>query len=311
MSFSSKVKDELVENTKETMAAGLEKNCCHLSLQYGLFLFCRNFSANEISIKTENKGIAELFCDAAREITGTKPSMGKSPKGKFTVKVESEEARQVLLSEFGYSGTEISFRLNEGIVANSCCKSAMLRGAFLSCGSVTNPEKAYHVEFVMPHKALADDFIKFLESMGFSPKHVSRNGSHVVYFKDSESIEDLLTTIGATDSTLDMMGTKMYKDMRNKVNRRMNFENANSSRAFDAAYKQMEAIRFIESTRGLEALSSELREIAILRINNPEFTLKELGEALPVPISKSGVNHRLQKIMEYADDIRLIESVKE
>ncbi|HPZ00839.1 MAG TPA: DNA-binding protein WhiA, partial [Clostridiales bacterium] len=122
--------------------------------------------------------------------------------------------------------------------------------------------------------------------------------------KDSESVEDLLTLMGATESSLDLMGTKMYKDMRNRVNRRVNFENANAARAFDAAYKQLEAIRTIEEQKGLQYLPSDLQELALLRRENPDYSLQELGDHLKEPLSKSGVNHRLKKILELAEELR-------
>ena len=167
------------------------------------------------------------------------------------------------------------------------------------------------MEFVLATKSLCTDLMDLMERSGLNPKYVMRGGAHVIYFKDSESVEDLLTLMGATESTLELMGTKMYKDMRNRVNRRMNFENANSSRTFDAAYRQIEAIRYIEQKRGLESLAPELRELAKLRLENADYSLKELGENLSEPISRSGVNHRLQKILEYADDIKTVERQKQ
>lgn len=311
MSFASSVKDELVRYSDTLRENGQLKPCCAEAETYALFLCCRSFSFHEMALKTENGDIAARYRDAVRDMTGHKPKLEKTGGGKFRVRVDDVVDRQAVLSEFGYSGNEVNRRLNEGLLQCETCKASLLRGAFLSCGTITNPEKDYHLEFVLSTKSLCTDLLHLMESLELSPKYVQRNGAHVIYFKDSESVEDLLTLMGATESSLEVMGTKMFKDMRNKVNRRMNFENANSTRTFNAAYEQIKAIEYIEKKRGLESLPPELRELAKLRVENADFSLKELGENLSDPISRSGVNHRLKKILAIADDLRLIEKSKE
>lgn len=310
MSFSTAVKSELVKYSLSARDSGQMKPCCMQTETYALFLFCRAFGAGEMGLKTEHKDIADLYAAAVREMTGHRAKRERTAGGKYRVVVEDPVGRQAILSEFGYSGNEVNRRLNTGILQCENCRAALLRGAFLTAGTITDPEKDYHLEFVLGTKSLCMDLSELLTEVGLPPKYVQRNGAHVLYYKDSESVEDLLTLMGATESTLELMGTKMYKDMRNRVNRRMNFENANSTRTFDAAYRQIEAIRFIEQKRGLQSLSPELRELAKLRVENADYSLKELGENLSEPISRSGVNHRLQKIMEYADELRLIEKNK-
>jgi len=223
---------------------------------------------------------------------------------RYRVSVPTDAGRQKVLEAFGYSGKELNRRLNRANLEFDCCNAALLRGAFLACGTITDPEKDYHIEFILSYKVLCDDLMKLMTEMDLAPKCVMRGGSHVIYFKESESVEDLLTLMGATESSLEVMGTKMYKDMRNKVNRRMNFENANSTRAFDAAYRDIEAIRYIEEKRGIQWLPQELRELARLRLENPDYTLSELASELSVPISKSGVNHRMKRILEAAEDLK-------
>ncbi|MBP5272532.1 MAG: DNA-binding protein WhiA, partial [Clostridia bacterium] len=254
--------------------------------------------------------IAAAYQEAVREMTGHCPPLEQTSGGKYRVSVEDPVDRQAILSEFGYSGNEVNRRLNRHVLQDDGCFAALLRGAFLTAGTITDPEKDYHLEFLLSTKSLCSDLMELMRESGLSPKYVQRGGLHVIYFKDSESVEDLLTLMGATESTLNLMGTKMYKDMRNRVNRRMNFEYANSTRTFDAAYRQIEAIRYIEKKRGLESLPPELRELAKLRLENADYSLKELGENLSEPISRSGVNHRLQKIIEFADDLRLIDKNK-
>lgn len=307
MSFSRDVKTELVAYSAAARESGEMKPCCRQTETYALFLFCRAFGLQEMGIKTEHKAIADAYRNAVREMTGHRPALERTAGGKYRISVEDPVDRQAVLSEFGYSGNEVNRRLSRHILQDEGCFAALLRGAFLTAGTITDPEKDYHLEYVLSTKSLCTDFMELMHESGLSPKYVQRGGLHVIYFKDSESVEDLLTLMGATESTLELMGTKMYKDMRNRVNRRMNFENANSTRTFDAAYRQIEAIRYIEKRRGLESLPPELRELAKLRLDNADYSLKELGENLSEPISRSGVNHRLQKIIEFADDLKLID----
>ena len=179
-----------------------------------------------------------------------------------------------------------------------------MRGVFLACGTVTTPERGYHLEFVVPYKRLCSDFICFLEEIGLAPKYINRKGIHIVYFKDSESIEDILAIIGAQDASLYVMGIKIEKDVKNKVNRRLNFELSNINKTVDAANAQIEAIEYIEKKCGINSLPDNLREIARLRIDNPEASLRDLGQLMSEPISRSGVNHRLAKIVSYADKLK-------
>lgn len=311
MSFASEVKNELIKVSREGYKTGHMRECCLHAEMYGLFLFCRSFNQSEISIKTENENIAKLFSNFVKSITGTPANIEKSSAGKYKASVKSLQDRKKILSKFGHTGNEITKRLNRANLDDDCCMSALLRGAFMSCGTLTDPNKDYHLEFVISHKVLSDDLMKLISEVELSPKVVPRKGSYVIYFKDSESVEDILTLMGATESSLEIMGMKMYKDMRNRVNRRMNFENANSGRAFDAAYKQIEAIRFIESVRGLGYLPEELREVAKLRMENEDYTLKDIADNLRDPISKSGVNHRLQKILSIAESLQPLEKEEE
>ncbi|MEE0443496.1 MAG: DNA-binding protein WhiA, partial [Acutalibacteraceae bacterium] len=198
----------------------------------------------------------------------------------------------------------ISLRINRGVFEDDECYGSFLRGVFLSCGSIANPDKNYHLEFVIPFHNLSLDLLKILTDFGLKAKLILRKYSYVVYLKDSESIEDLLTLMGAVNSSLELMGIKIQKDVRNKINRQMNFESANMSRSIEAGLAQVEAIEIIEKKQGLDSLSDELKEVAILRRENPDMSLKQLGENLTVPISRSGVNHRLMKIMEIADKYR-------
>ncbi|MCR4747332.1 MAG: DNA-binding protein WhiA [Clostridiales bacterium] len=317
MSFASDVKDELIEKSELARAMGGMKPCCIHAEMYGIFLFCRDFTSREICIKTEHEQVAKLFAAYAGNITGASYKPVVTSSGKYRVDIKKPEERAAVLEYFGHTGAEVNRRMYRSNIEDECCMAALLRGAFLSCGTITDPQKDYHLEFVMAHKVLCDDLLKLITEIHlpdedgtvdlsrreFEPKYILRKGVHVVYFKDSESIENILTFMGAPDAALEVMGTRMYKDMRNRVNRKMNFENANSGRAFDAAYRQIEAIRFIEEAKGLGFLPDELRELAVLRLENEDFTLGDLADNVKEPISKSGVNHRLQKILETAEGL--------
>jgi len=297
MSFAHQVKEELI--------AFEAQDPYHLHAErYGLFLFCRNFSLKEMCLKTEMRSLASHYAAAVLDVSGRKAETQRSAAGNYRVSVPSQPARQAVMEAFGYTGKEITRRLNRSNLEDESCNADLLRGAFLACGTMTDPEKDYHIEFILSHKVLCEDLMKLLTEENLQPKYVQRGGAHVVYFKESESVEDLLTLMGATNSTLELMGTKMYKDMRNKVNRRMNFENANSTRTFNAAYREVEAIRYIEAEKGLAWLPQDLRELARLRMENVDYSLAELADNLDPPMSKSGVNHRMKRILEAAEDLR-------
>ncbi len=296
MSFCSDVKDEIcaIEN---------EKPCCDKSEAYGLVLFARDFSSSKISFVTENPASAEKYASLIERVCGVTLKINHSSSGKLSVNAETSQERQQIRSAFGHDKSELSLRLNRANIENECCQSAFLRGVFLACGGVTDPEKDYHGEFAVQRMNLCRDLEAFLGEVLFEPKSTQRKGCNVLYTKDSESVEDLLTFIGAQNSSLKLMSVKMFKDVRNNVNRKLNFETANISRTVAASLQQVEAIAAIRRTRGIESLPEDLQELAVLREENPEMSLRELGENLSVPISRSGVNHRLERIMEFAKHI--------
>ncbi len=297
MSFASDVKNEL------SMLDDMEE-CCRKAEAYGLLLMGRSFTARNISLQTENEAVADKYSEAIFTITGEAPSQETSAAGKITVKVsETARCRQVL-EYFGHTGKEPSLRINRANLPDECCQRAFIRGAFLSCGAVTDPNKNYHFEFSIPFMNLTKDFIALLKEMEFSPKQIIRKGGHVIYFKESEAIEDLLTSMGAINSSLEIMGVKVLKDIKNMVNRRTNCETANLTKVINAACKQIEEIEFIESKMGEEFLPPDLAEIAALRKENPDVSLSELGQLLTPPLSRSGVNHRMKRIHAIYDDIK-------
>lgn len=296
MSFSSRVKDELASSP-------IISPCCLHAQAYGLMLFGRAFSYRSISFATEHEPTALLYQECLKNLVGITPQAENNANKKYTMKVKTAQERLKTLEYFGHSQDELVLRINRANFTDECCFGAFIRGVFFSCGTVTSPEKNYHLEFVVTHSKLSLDLIKLLDEVKLNPKHIIRKGSHIVYFKDSESIEDLLTIMGATNASLELMGIKMHKDMRNSINRKVNFETANISRTVEASRQQLNAIECIDLHQGLSSLPKTLYEIAVLRRENPEISLKELGEMMENPISRSGVNHRLARIIEIAKEL--------
>ena len=177
---------------------------------------------------------------------------------------------------------------------------AFLRGAFLACGTVSSPEKNYHLEFVVPHYNLSLDLKKFLENNEFSPKSVRRGGLYVLYFKKTEEIQNLLGIMGAARFVMEFIDVIVYKDIRNNVNRRLNFENANLNKTVNAAMRQIELIEKLQKSAAFSELPDEYQQIAELRVQNPDYSLQQIGEELMPPMSRSGVNYRLKKLCEIA-----------
>lgn len=280
-----------------------ENPCCLLAESYGLMLFGRGFSASELSLSTENRGVALKYQYLAKRLCETEPQLLHATAKKYKVEVESREDRLCVLSAFGYDGTERARRLNWSNIQEDCCVGAFLRGAFLACGTINSPEKNYHLEFVVPHYNLSRDLKKFLENSDFAPKEVRRNGLYVLYFKKTEEIQNLLGIMGASKFVMEFIDVIVYKDIRNNVNRRLNFESANLNKTVNAAMRQIELIEKLQKTDAFSELSEELREIARLRLENPDYSLQQIGEEMVPPMSRSGVNHRLHKLCDMAEKL--------
>lgn len=304
MSFSSDVKTELCKAAPEP--------CCLKAECYGMLLFGKSFSSNAVLLKTENNAAAHHAAQLTAEVTGAIVDLSsaiyhrKESKSAFTVSVNEKDQIASILSCFGHTGNEISLRINRANLENDCCTAAFLRGAFLSCGTVTDPQKDYHLEFVVPFMNLAKDLsalIREAYELDIQPGFLNRKGSFVVYIKGSEHVADFLTYMGAGIAAMELMQAKMLKEVRNDVNRKTNFETANIDKTAHAAAAQIIAIEKIVNTVGISKLPEELQELAKLRLRNPEMSLRELGETLSEPLSRSGVNHRLQRIVEFAREL--------
>lgn len=284
-SYCSRLKAELCRQ-KPT-------GCCRTAECYGLLLFGRSFSRQNISICTKSRETAELYASLLKICFGVHAVTDKS-----TVDVPGEADRSRIINF--YEAKESDWILNPNFVKRTCCRRAFIRGAFLACGSVNDPKVNYHLEFAVKDATLAFAFAAFLELCGHKPKKAQRESVTALYYNDSSAVEELLGSIGADRYSLELMEVKVVRDMRNTLNRKNNFDTANISKTVDAAMMQNEAIKYLEKINKLCLLPPELIEAATLRRQNPEASLTELCKIAGEKISRSGMNHRLKKIIDTA-----------
>ncbi len=299
-SFSYTVKEELCSEITDRD----KKYAC----LYGMLISAKHFSFEKIVFQTKNDKVFSLFKELISGVIKNRSLLKITEKankaGVCTYSAEiSSEMSECILNRYKYfDGNDTRRIISENIDTNNL--PAFLIGLFLASGSIIDPNKEYHLEFVTSFAEIAEEIRRLLVHVGVSVKLSERKGVYIVYLKESESIEDLLTYMGATMSSLEIMNVKILKDVRNKANRISNCDTANIEKSIAAAAKQVEDIEFIEKTMGFGGLSEDLREIAEIRLENPDFSLRELGQALEKPISRSGVNHRMKKLSAIADDIR-------
>lgn len=306
MSFSFDTKNELCR-------LPVQKLCCARAEAYGILLYCNTFNASEVRIITENPFFAarlprlfkrafNLHFDRQPEESELTTEGGTGSKMIFQITDQKKLDR--IINLMGYEPQQnLVLHINFGLLEDSCCRSAFLRGVFFAGGSITDPLKRYHLELTTSHMQVSRELDSLLQECGYPPKSLSRNGSFITYFKQSDQIEDFLTLIGAPVAAMNVMSAKLEKDLRNSVNRRLNCDSANLDKAVLASQEQMEAIRKLQETEMLETLPDKLQETAMLRMKYPELTLSELAETFAPPITKSCLNHRLRKLMEVAKGI--------
>lgn len=223
------------------------------------------------------------------------------------VKKHEDALRVLQAAKLLDSGGEIAEELSivkNVVVQQYCCRRAFIRGAFLAAGSMSDPEKSYHFEIVCAAKGKAEQLQKMINSFEIDAEVILRKKSYVVYIKEGAQIADLLNIIEAHVALMKFENVRILKEMRNTVNRKVNCETANIHKTVSAAVKQIEDITYIRETSGFDGLTEALRNVALTRLSYPEATLKELGDLMTPPLGKSGVNHRLRKLSEIADDLR-------
>ena len=298
-SFAFKAKNEMCR-------VQLSRQCCARAEAYGVLLYCNTFTPSEVRIITENPEFAarlpKLFHKAfSLRFDQTPEGDGR---GKLIFRITDREKLARVINTLGYDPQQImALHVNFGLLEEDCCRTAFLRGAFLAGGSVTDPEKRYHMELATSHQQASREVPTLLEEMGFLPRSVQRGADALIYFKQSEHIEDLLTKIGAPAAAMDIMTAKVDKEIRNGANRAMNCDMANVNKTLDAAQEQTAAIAKLRGSARWERRPDILQQTAQLRLDYPEDSLAQLAERCEPPVTKSCINHRLRKLMEEADEV--------
>lgn len=294
MTFSADVKTELCQPR-------IERKCCALAEAYGVLLYCNSFSPSEIRIITASEEFARRLPFLFKKAFGVKFDRlpAENAEGKRSFCITDAEKIKTVYETFGSDVATLSLHINFGIIEEPCDKVSFIRGAFLAGGSVTAPEKRYHLELATSHYSVSRETIPILQELGFEPKESLRRGNQLLYFKKSDEIADVLTTMGAPVAAMKVMAARVEKEMNNDIMRKVNCDSANADKTVAAAAAQMEAIRRIERDYGLDVLPEPLYEAALLRIANPEVSLSDLAKLSYPPVSKSCLSHRLKKIIEF------------
>ena len=299
ISFSGSAKAEICRSIPV-------KTCCALAECFGILLFCNSFRADGVRIITESREFAQtlpkLFKKALNVDFDAVPD--GEIAGKMIYQINNPEKIMRIMSSYGFDSKDtLSLHINLPVVEDDCCKNAFLRGAFLTGGSVTDPVKGYHLELTTTHGSVARECKSLIhEAFGEQPKSASRAGSYVLYFKQSDMISDCLTYLGAPVAAMGIIEAKLEKELNNKVNRRCNCDDANTSKVVEAAQEHLNAIRILRERGMVENLPGKLRQAVEAREANPEASLTELAAMMSPAISKPAMNHRLKKIVELAKE---------
>lgn len=319
MSFSQDVKEELEKinnNARHCQAAEMASYVLNLG---------EVRQANEsffLVLKTEREGVATKIENLCKKMYGEKPdredretSKGKIYRlcikdGKLTQNVlQSVKMWPIMVNQSGEPRLPEDRCVSDLLIKNSCCKRAFLMGSFLCIGSMSSPDKSYHLELVSSTKAQLEQLNSIVGSFGIEAKFTTRKGQNVLYLKEGNAIVDLLNIMGAHVSLMNMENVIILKDMRNLYNRRVNCETANIIKSVNAASRQVEDIKYLKSHNHFEALPEALKQMGEVRLNNPDVPLKDLGNLLDPPVGKSGVNHRLRRLSELAEEYRQKETL--
>lgn len=298
-SYSAAAKAEICRNIPS-------KNCCAVAECFGVLLFCNSFDRECVRIITESREFAyilpKLFKKAFDVEFDSFPSM--AAPGKLIFQITDPDKLDKIFSACGFSrSSTLALHLNLPLVEDECCRAAFLRGAFLAGGSVTDPGKAYHLELTTTHQSVAPETYTLIhEVLSFYPKMASRSGGQVLYLKQSDQISDFLACLGASLASMGIIEAKLEKELNNKVNRRCNCDDANTSKVVEAAQEQMAAIQILRQRGVVENLPRKLQQALVAREQNPEASLSELAAMMEPAISKPAMNHRLKKLVEMAKE---------
>ena len=304
MSFSSEVKEELSRHLPTARHCQIAETAAILSL-------CGQISEKDgtIRIQTENAYVARKYFTLLKKTFNIEAELAvklNQKENTYLIRAnDREETRQILQAvKLHETDRQLTMPIPAVVVQRQCCKRAFLRGAFLASGSISDPNRFYHLEIVCPDAPRAEQVQELLKSFGIDARIVLRKNHHVVYMKEGAQIVEMLGIMEAHVALMNLENVRILKEMRNSVNRQVNCETANISKTVNAAVKQLEDIEYIKQTAGIDSLPENLKEIALLRLEHPDATLGELGTYLDPPVGKSGVNHRLRKISAVADSLR-------
>lgn len=282
MSFSKNIKKELCN------LSGKLKNCCGYSFLYGI-LFCAKIYDDKLIKKELNSDVGELFVELCHTL---------SIKNSFSYENKKINMSSHFLRYFSYQD------IKKNVLRCSKCREYFFRGLFLSIGSVTNPEKSYRLELIFDYEAKALEIKEALNFIDINPLMTIRNGKFILYFRRSEAIEDFFANIGATSLAFDIMNSKINKELINNANRVTNCDAANINKALKASDKYISIINLLIETEIITRLPVHLQEMAIKRLEFKELSFQELGKQFSPSISKSGVYHRLEKILEFYNELK-------
>jgi DNA-binding protein WhiA len=314
MSFSAVTKNELSR-------LPISDKCCAIAELAAIVRMSGTIQISgmkKINLKftTENAAIARRIFSILKMIYNTEVEVmvrkNKQLKknNNYLIVVNDIDISKKILEDVGFINHEensifnVNYKIPEELIKNRCCKRSYVRGAFLGGGSISNPEKTYHLEFVTNNEEHSKNLSQIINSFNLNSKIVMRKDNYVVYIKEGEQIVDILNIIGAHQALLKLEDIRVLKDVRNNINRIVNCETANLSKTIDASLRQIENIEYIQNTVGFKKLPKSLREIAELRLEYKEASLKELGMMLDPPVGKSGVNHRFRKIEQLVEDLK-------
>lgn len=278
-------------------------SCCIKSKFSGLILLGASvIEKTQIKLVSDNPDVIGDFVFLSRKL-GIEAIVKQSSKSiKYTAVIsDSVKVAQLLydLDIMDKETGEINYRVSKEVVRKPCCKREFLKGAFLGFGTVSDPMKNYNLEIVTPNCEFCNDLMEMFNELGFEFRKIAREKRFVVYTKNSETISDVLSFFGAYKSQMELINIKIEKEIRNDVNRNVNSETSNLSRTINASVEHIQAIQKIDESIGLDNLPDDLREIALLRLRHKDSSLTELGQMLNPPLTKSGVNHRMKKILKY------------
>ena len=294
-SFSQLTKEELFKQENQ-------HRCCDRAELAGMLLFGAALSERAVRFVTENQDVLGSFANLCRTMgMEAKAAQNSENSARYIAEISDATAILQLLYDLHLtdpSNGMIRYRIAKELIENDCCRRAFCKGAFLGGGTVVDPKKNYNMEFVTPYLGLGRDMKQLLDDIGFSFKMAGRQSKYVLYLKNSESISDFLSYIGAFKAQMELLNIKIEKEIRNDFNRTANSETANLEKTINASVRQVRAIKEIQKTTGLDHLPEDLREIARLRLEHKEMSLSELGALMNPPLTKSGVNHRLKKLMQ-------------